>query len=46
MLQEMCCAIISLVLITTASIYPEAHLQEDINEYPHYDFYLSGQTDS
>lgn len=35
MFQEVCCAIISLILIATASIYPEAHLQKDGCEYPH-----------
>ena len=32
MLQEMCCTIISLILIATASIYPEAHLGEEEEE--------------
>lgn len=34
MFQEMCGAIISLVLIATAGVYPEAHLEEVSNEYP------------
>lgn len=40
MFQEMCSAIISLVLVATASVYPEAHLQEDGCEYSHTDIYL------
>lgn len=27
MFQKMCCAIISLVLVATAGVYPEAHLE-------------------
>lgn len=40
MFQEMCSAIISLVLVATAGVYPEAHLQEDGCEYSHTDIYL------
>ena len=29
MFQEMCCAIISGVLVATAGIYPEAHLEKN-----------------
>lgn len=31
MFQKMCCAIISLVLVATPSIYPEAHLEVGSN---------------
>lgn len=43
MFQEVCCAIISLILIATACIYPEAHLQKDGCEYPHLDTKLTSQ---
>lgn len=43
MFQEVCCAIISLILIATASIYPEAHLQNNGCEYPHIDTNLTSQ---
>lgn len=34
MFQEMCCAIISLVLVATTSVDPEAHLEEVSTEHP------------
>ena len=33
MFQEMCCAIISLVLIATAGVYPKTHLKEINYQY-------------
>lgn len=34
MFQEMCRAVISLILVATAGVYPEAHLVKVSNEYP------------